>query len=153
MKWKESPKIKIYEALTVLANDRVKVDGNSAKVSSSAGKRVYQVDYDPKEKTITSNDNGSYWQGYMGYPIIAYLLATGVVKYDPVAAELVKDFNWGFLNEQFKRKYDQVIAYVLSEVEKKGGDATLLKKAVADVSLQLSDLELQRTQSPHKPPS
>jgi hypothetical protein len=33
MKWKEPPIIKIYEALGAVADDRVEVEGNSAKVT------------------------------------------------------------------------------------------------------------------------
>ncbi|MFZ1075166.1 MAG: hypothetical protein WAN50_02225 [Minisyncoccia bacterium] len=39
MKWKKPPVIKIYEALGAVADGRIEVDGNAAKVYSSSGPR------------------------------------------------------------------------------------------------------------------
>jgi hypothetical protein len=79
MKWKTPPDTKIYEALGTVADGRVKVEGNTAKVFSSSGNKHYDVEYDPKASAIMANDNGSYWNGYLGYPAIAFLMATNVI--------------------------------------------------------------------------
>jgi len=49
MKWKHPPIIKIYEALGSVADGRVEVSGNTAKVFSSSGNKFYVVSYDPKK--------------------------------------------------------------------------------------------------------
>src|ERR1700733_3253094 len=62
MKWKQPPVIKIYEALGAVADGRVEVSGDTAKVYSSTGNKFYDVTYDPAEQAIMTNDNGSYWK-------------------------------------------------------------------------------------------
>lgn len=48
--WLQPPIIKVYEALGALADDRIKVKGNTAKVYSSSGNKFYTVTYDSKTK-------------------------------------------------------------------------------------------------------
>jgi hypothetical protein len=70
--WKSPPKAKVYEALSAVADGRVTLmGGEKAEVVSSDGTKTYHVEWSPDSNQITSNDNASYWQGYMGYPIIA----------------------------------------------------------------------------------
>ena len=72
MRWKNPPKIKVYEALGCIADNRIEVNENEAKVYSSSREKYYTVKYD--RNSIMSNDNGSYWVGYLGYPSIALLM-------------------------------------------------------------------------------
>ena len=61
--WKLPPKAKIYEALTAVADARVKLtDGETAEVLSSDGTKTYIVEWSADLRQITSNDNASYWQ-------------------------------------------------------------------------------------------
>ena len=82
MKWKLPPMIKIYEAMCAMADGRVEVDSHSGKVFSSTGNKYYEVVYDPAKKAIMANDNGSYWQGYLGYPSVAFLMKTSILDYE-----------------------------------------------------------------------
>jgi hypothetical protein len=100
--WKLPPKIKIYEALGSVADSRLEVMGNSAKVYSSSRGKYYTVTYDAAQQAIMCNDNGSYWQGYLGYPAIAYLLESGVISYDHDLAKLLGDIHWKDINQGFK---------------------------------------------------
>ena len=78
MKWKVPPRVKVYEALGAIADGRVmEVSEMGARVKSSEGNKIYTVTYRVETNTINANDNGSYWQGYMGYPAIAFLMTTG----------------------------------------------------------------------------
>ena len=38
--------------------------------------------------SITANDNASYWQGYLGYPAVAVLLAIGALHADQAIVDL-----------------------------------------------------------------
>ena len=100
--WKLPPLIKVYEALGCLADGRIEIENNSARVYSSSIGKYYPGTYDPEINAIMCNDNGSYWQGYLGYPAIAYLLSTGIIPYSPVLANLLKDIKWKDLNTQYK---------------------------------------------------
>ncbi|MEK7499359.1 MAG: hypothetical protein AAB649_02015 [Patescibacteria group bacterium] len=59
MKWNIPPRIKVYEALGAIADNRIQITGNEAQVVSSSGNKTYEVMYNPQEQAITSNDNGS----------------------------------------------------------------------------------------------
>jgi len=72
--WKQPPIIKVYEALGSIADGRITVEGNTAKIYSSSGNKFYEVTYDPDTSSIMCNDNGSYWAGYLGYPAISKTL-------------------------------------------------------------------------------
>lgn len=116
MKWKESPIIKIYEALGAVADGRIEVDGNTAKVYSSSRNKFYVVTYDPAAQAIMTNDNGSYWKGYLGYPAIAFLLKVGVLPYESRFGNLLKDILWKDLNHKFKNYFDKTLAHILESV-------------------------------------
>ena len=70
------PTMKIYEALGAVADKRLEITGNTAKVYSSSKGKFYTVTYDSATNAIMSNDNACYFVGYLGYPAIAYLLQT-----------------------------------------------------------------------------
>ncbi|OHB24941.1 MAG: hypothetical protein A2542_01560 [Parcubacteria group bacterium RIFOXYD2_FULL_52_8] len=115
MNWKQPPIIKIYEALGAVADGRVLVDGNKAKVYSSSGNKYYDVAYDAEKGAIMANDNGSYWKGYVGYPAIAYLMATGVLLYKSELGNLLKGIAWKDINQKFKNDFDATLAFILAE--------------------------------------
>ncbi len=69
MKWKPTPRVKLFEAIGAVADDRIKdiVDVGPikiAKVYSSSGNKYYDVSYDAAASAIMCNDNGSYWINY-----------------------------------------------------------------------------------------
>jgi len=113
-KWKRSPIIKIYEALGAIADDRIEVLGNIAKVYSSSGNKFYTVTYDPLTQSIMANDNGSYWKGYLGYPAIAFLLKINVISFDVEALKFLKGIKWKDINQKFINNFDKTLEYVLT---------------------------------------
>ena len=110
--WKLPPKIKIYEALGAIADERIELDGNTSRVYSSSRGKFYTVSYDPDNNSIMANDNGSYWQGYLGYPSIAYLLSTKIISYSPKIAHYLIDIKWKDLNTQLKNDWDKTINHL-----------------------------------------
>ena len=108
--WKLPPKIKVLEALGAIADGRVSVENNKARVSSSTGEKNYTVIFQPPDR-IKSDDNGSVFKGYLGYPAIAFLMLKGLLPYDEQLAEKLKGIPWKELNEKYKdyRKVEFII--------------------------------------------
>jgi len=118
--WKTPPTIKIYEALGAVADGRMEsVSETGAIVWSSDRSKYYDISYDPPSGAIMTNDNGSYWQGYLGYPSIAYLMKRGVLPYDAEIAELLKGIAWKEINVANKNDYEKTIADILDSLERK----------------------------------
>lgn len=150
-KWKKPPKIKVLEALGTLADGRVHLNGNTAKVYSSSGNKFYEVKYDAANQAITANDNGSYWRHYLGYPAIAYLLAAGIIEFNPKIAALLKGLAWKDINTKFKNDWDKTEEYIkekLSPDEKGALDAEVDRIYEAVNMLDLN--QLGKTAKPPK---
>ncbi len=137
MKWKLPPPIKIYEALGAIADERVEADGNKAKVYSSSGNKFYTVTYDADKQEIMANDNGSYWQGYLGYPSIAFLMHIGAIRFNPLYSEALKGIAWKDINTRFKNDFDKTVVYIHSLLQEKGiavddflGEVDALRKQI-----------------------
>jgi len=142
MKWKHPPIIKIYEALGTIADGRVEVTANTAKVYSSSRNKFYDVTYDPERSAIMANDNGSYWTGKLGYPAIAYLLKVGVLPYESDLAQLLKDVAWKDVNQKFKNNFDKSLEHILSKVDQNKTEelesyARSLEKGIEKLNLSL----------------
>src|SRR3989344_2713569 len=151
--WKLPPKAKIYEALSAVADARVSVLGPTrAQVTSSEGDKVYEVEWNEPLRAIASNDNASYWQGYLGYPIVASLLAIHCIEYDPVVAGSLAGIPWKSLNSEYKRDYDAVVSKVLSDVDARGGSQSIVVGHVDSIYDQLAALHLQRLPQRKPPP-
>lgn len=150
MKWKRPPIIKIYEALGAVADQRIEVSNNTGKVYSSTGNKYYDVTYDPEAVAIMANDNGSFWQGYLGYPSIAFLMKLGVLSYDPKMEELLKGIAWKDINQKFKNDFDKTLEYILSS--KSEDEKTTLSKFVTKVDTEIKNLNLALLGNKTKPP-
>ncbi|MEZ0327773.1 MAG: hypothetical protein ACAH95_17905 [Fimbriimonas sp.] len=139
--WKMPPKAKVYEALTAVADGRVKLlTENSAEVSSSGGDKVYKVTWNWDRDEISSSDPASRFQGYVGYPIIAVLLSTGRLEYDSLLAQKLGGVAWKEINDRFKRDYDAAVRHVLAE-RKIGPELDTL---VDRLYSQIEDMKLLR---------
>ena len=140
MKWQHPPIIKIYEALGSVADDRVEIYGNTAKVYSSTRNKYYDVTFDPDKKSIMANDNGSYWKGYLGYPSIAFLMKRCVISYEQQIGALLKGIAWKDINQKFKNDFDKTLEYILSTKNK--DEKKLLEEFVKKVDVEISNLNL-----------
>src|SRR5271168_4023835 len=104
--WKMPPMIKVYEAMGALGDGRVRlIDDGHAIVTSSAGDKTYEVDTPDGGREISSNDNASYWQGYLGYPAIAVLLARGLYRPPANVIDALAGIPWKELNRRFHNDY------------------------------------------------
>jgi hypothetical protein len=154
--WKLPPKEKIYEAFSVLANKRYTIEGNTATITSSDGKKHYAVEWNDQKNpdtalAITSNDNASYWQGYIGYPIIAILMITGKIRFNDQIIPHFKDIPWNTLNKSAKNDYAAVVNKLLSGIgDKKEVDKII--SGVENIYKQLADLKLERLTRNKRPP-
>lgn len=155
LKWKATPKAKIYEAWSALADGRVKLTGeNEAEVQSSDRSKIYKVVWTEDRTAFGANDNASYWVGYMGYPILAVLMFLEAVSYNPSIVGLFADINWNKLNKLYKRQYDAVVEYVITQIEKAGrGSSEDVRKHADEVFSAIRGLKLGRIAPPGEPPT
>ena len=108
--WLPTPKVKIYEALGAVADERLfDLKDDSVNVYSSRRDKFYHVKFNQKENAITSNDNSSYYVGYLGYPGISFLLARGLLDYQPALAGLLKNVEWKEINQKYKNDFEKAL--------------------------------------------
>jgi hypothetical protein len=118
--WKIPPIVKAYEALGAIGDGRVRIeDERRATVTSSDGSKTYEVETSSDGHEIASNDNASYWQGYVGYPAIAALIARGFYAN---VTDALAGVPWKELNRKYKNDWAKTIADVEKELEQAGHD-------------------------------
>ena len=147
------PRIKVLEALGAIGDERVKLleDGKHAVVVSSDGSRTYNVYVDIGKRIVYSNDNGTVYRGYVGYPIISVLMLLGVLPLDRDSAEKLKGIKWKSLNEKYKR-YFIVEKIVKNIYKKRGGDPSRLDSFVKETLDKLKNIRLafdEKVATPH----
>ena len=121
--WKMPPLVKVYEALGALGDGRVQIiDDEHALVASSEGDKTYEVKTRDGGRELSSSDNASYWQGYVGYPAIAVLLFRGIIPLPAGASYALAGIPWNELNRRFKRDYAKTLAEVESRLKQAGHD-------------------------------
>lgn len=148
--WKIPPMIKVYEALGCVADLRIVTKEHAARVRSSVGNKTYRVTYDPKARSIMSNDNGAYWQGYLGYPAIAFLFKKGLVSYDRQVAADLKGIPWKAINTRHNNNFAATIREVQHSMTARQRQCMML--AGHDVMDQLKQLRLTRLGPRIQPP-
>src|SRR5512146_3540376 len=104
------PPIKVFEAIGAIGDGRVRALDETTpptawEVASSDGTKRYRVEVSADGREISSNDNASYWQGYLGYPAIAVLMARGTLHASAEAIRALAGIPWKKLNRRFKNDY------------------------------------------------
>jgi hypothetical protein len=140
VQWKMPPLAKVYEALGAIGDGRVRIeDARRASVSSSDGAKTYTVTYTVEASEdgaeISSNDNASFWQGYLGYPAIAMLIARGLIDADPGAIRALAGVPWKELNTRYRNDYDRTLEEVMRGAHERGCDVDAIR-AAADAVLE-----------------
>jgi hypothetical protein len=124
--WKMPPLIKAYEALGAIADGRVRIqDERHAAVVSSEGDKTYAVEI--TDRVVSANDNASYWQGYLGYPGIAVMIARGLIAADRDAISALGGIPWKELNHRLHNDYTRTITEVDQKLADRGIDAVTIK--------------------------
>ena len=140
---------KIYEAYSAIADGRVSMHDHFAEVTSSDRTKDYIVTF--SNNTYSSNDNGSYWQSYAGYPILAVLMLQGRLSYDPQTASLFRNINWKKLNTQFKNKYADAVKEIFRDLRNRGIDTDEITRQVQASYNELKRLDISLKKSSTKP--
>jgi len=148
----QTPIIKYHEALGAIADERVSLVPGGAEVTSSSGNKRYLVRYDEPSKRISSNDNGSYWRGYLGYPSIAFLLASRRVAFDSDVAKSLRGIPWKDLNSRLGNDYAQTIRAVEDHLRRNHVPSGQLNAEVKRIEEAISKMELETVRSDTPPP-
>ena len=143
------PRVKVLEAAGAIADGRVRVvrrrNGLTvARVSSSLGDREYTVVVkraNGRVFRVYSDDNGTRFRNYAGYPIVAVLMLEGVLPRSRRVEQAVKGTTWRVLNEQHKnyRKVEEVVA---ASAESRGFTREELDSYIKEVLSMLSEIRL-----------
>ncbi len=132
---------KIYEAYSALADSRICIKENTADVVSSDGSKSYQVEWN--DNTYASTDNGTYWQGYTGYPVIGVLILQSKLKVDKDIFHYFSNVNWNSLNKKHKRDYHAALSEVFEEKQIPPQDRETIENLTQQVYEQLKALDLK----------
>ena len=146
-KWEMPPPIKVYEAIGAIGDGRVRSTDdaqNAWEVVSSDGTKKYRVEISADGREISSNDNASYWQGYLGYPAIAVLIARGRLHASAETTRMLAGIPWKELNRRFKNDYERTAAEVARIVAERGGDFDAIRAEAASILDALAALGLER---------
>ena len=131
---------KIYEAYSALADRRICIKENTADVVSSDGSKSYQVEWN--DNTYASTDNGTYWQGYTGYPVIGVLILQSKLKVDKDIFHYFSNVNWNSLNKKHKRDYRAALLEVFAEKQLSQNQIDAIEEKTQQVFEQLKTLDL-----------
>jgi hypothetical protein len=143
--WKMPPLAKIYEALGAVGDGRVRLlDDTRARVTSSEGDKTYDVEVSEDGREISSNDNASYWQGYVGYPPIAVMLARGLYRPPGSVVDALAGIPWKELNRRFRNDYAKTLAEVARQLEAAGHDPDAVRSEAEAILAWLRKLKPYR---------
>lgn len=138
---KMPPIAKIYEAFSVLADGRIKLEENKATITSSNDEKQYTVVWNENE--ITSNDNATVWQGYPGYPVIAVWLIKNRISYQKDIIKYFKNINWHEINKQNKRDYQKGIEDILNALREDNIDTEKIEEEVNRIYFAIENLDFK----------
>lgn len=147
---KMPPIEKIHEAYGAIVDNRIILREEEADVSSSDLTKTYLVTW--KDNVYTSNDNASYWQGYVGYPILAVLMLQGKLSLNREIAERFKGIDWKKRNTEHKNNYAEVVKKIMDELKASGVDIEAIDKEIQKVYKEIEGLEISTKRSKLRPP-
>ena len=151
MIWKKPHISKIYEALTVIADDRMEIDGNKAKCYLSSNDKFYDIKYDPIIGSIMSNDNAAFYTKSLSYPMIAFLMLISKIPYEQKLLEIFRDICWEDIYKEFKNDYDKSVKAVLGELKREGEDVDFIRKEIEKIYNFVCKMEIKTFGELQKP--
>lgn len=136
------PRIKRYEALGSIADERTKSKVWEYRVYSSSGNKYYTIEYDTDTQAIMTNDNATFYKWYLGYPALCYLLEQWILEYKEKHAILLKWIYRKQLNTDMKYDFDAVIIHIQATIpwDREAFDIYVDTLIVALILLELSFL-------------
>lgn len=149
------PKIKIYEALWCVADDRIQITwllNNEAKCYSSSLWKFYIIKYNADQNSIITNDNGSYWKWYLWYPAIAFLMKIWKISYDEIFSDALKWIKRKDINQNFKNNFDKTADHIHSIILSKWLDLNLFIQDIDNIYSQIEKFNLKILLPKIKPP-
>lgn len=153
-KWKPPPREKIHEALSAVLDDRVAIEpGNRADVWSSDRSKRYTVTWSEDLTRFGANDNASFYQGYIGYPIIAVLLKLGALPPPIDECAALRDVPWKSLNRKYRNNYAKAVDEVLTDRVRSSEERQAVESYIDEALRRLVGLELSRERPVGPPPS
>lgn len=148
------PIAKVYEALSAIGDGRVHiVDALHASVTSSDGGRTYRVETSADGREISSDDNASYWQGYLGYPAIAVMIARGLCHPGPEVLRALGGIPWKELNRRFHNDYELTLAEVMQRARERGYDPATIRAEAEAVLAAIREFAPRRGARRRPPPA
>lgn len=153
MIWKKPNILRIYEALTIIADDRMEINGNEARCYAQSSDKYYDVEYDPITGSIMSNDNTAFYTNSLSAPMIAFLMLIDKIPYQPKLLEILPEIYWDDINKKFKNNYDKSIKFVLGELKRNGDDVEFVRSEVEKIYNFVCKMEIKtlgRLQKPSK---
>ena len=132
---------KLYEAYSAMADKRIVLGEDFAEVTSSDGSKKYKVKW--KDTTYCSTDNGTYWQGYAGYPVIGVLILQSKIDVDKSIIGYFADINWNSLNKKHKRDYRAALLEAFAEKQIAKEDIERIEAITQQAYEQLKSLDLK----------
>ena len=153
MNWSKPHITKVYEALGAIGDGRLEMkQDNSARMYSSSRNKFYVVLYNPLDDSIMTNDNASYYVGYLGYPMIAYLMKIGKIPFDEELSKLLSGIAWKDINQQFKNDFDKTREYILDGLVEKGYDRADIERRIRNIYDVIVSWEWKMNGKKIKPP-
>jgi len=148
------PKIeKVYEALTAVADGRIKITGDGTAVcASSSGKKFYHLKFDSDSLAMTSNDNMAYYQKSLSYPMMALLIVTKKVDCPEELPKYFAGIKWKEINTRFKNNYKLSVDSVLEELKSKNVDVEDIKALVETLFEKIKSMQISILGNSEKPP-
>lgn len=139
------PRIKVLEAAGAIGDGRITpISENKAVVRSSLGDREYKVVIVGEQGEfyrVYSNDNGTMHRGYVGYPILAFMIIKGVLPRDNEVIRAMAGVPWKELNERYQ-KYAVVENIVITRAERMGVPRSIIDDYINIVFKRLSLLKV-----------
>jgi hypothetical protein len=151
--WEIPPLVKAYEALGAVGDGRVRiVDDMHAVVTSSSGNKNYIVETSAGGREISSNDNASYWRGYLGYPAIAVLIERGFYRAPANVTDALAGIPWQEINRRNRNNYAKTVAEVEKFIEENGHDPDAVRSEAEALLDYLTKLKPRRGARRRPPP-
>lgn len=132
---------KIPEAYTAIEDNRIEIFNDYAVVKSSNLEKEYLIKW--KDHLYFSNDNSTYWQGYVGYPVIAVLMFQKKLSLNRDVSKYFRNINWNKLNKENKRDYKKSLEQILFNVSIE--EKELINQEIIKVYEEIKRLNIKLT--------